>query len=58
MSKPVNLGQYRKQRARQEKRAQGDANAVKFGEAKHLRKAREGETLRATRLHEAHKRDD
>lgn len=58
MSKPVNLGQHRKQRARQEKRVQGNANAAKFGETKHQRNARDSETQRVTRLHEAHKRDD
>lgn len=58
MNKPVNLRQHRKQHARQEKRAQGDANAAKFGETKHQRKARDSEAQRVTRLHEAHKRDD
>ncbi|RNF34918.1 DUF4169 family protein [Paracoccus methylarcula] len=58
MTRPVNLRQARKQRARDEKRAQGDANAAKYGEAKHARAARRAEDERTGRAHEAHKRDD
>lgn len=58
MTRIVNLRQARKQRARDEKRAQGDANAAKFGEASAQRAAREAEAARAARAHDAHKRDD
>ena len=58
MTKIINLRQARKQRGRDAKRAAGDANAAKFGEAKPLRQAREAEADRATRVHEAHRRED
>lgn len=34
MSKPVNLNRYRKDKARAEKKARADQNAVKFGRTK------------------------
>ncbi len=34
MSKPVNLNRYRKEKARAEKKARADQNAVKFGRNK------------------------
>ena len=34
MSKPVNLGRYRKEKARAEKKARADENAVRFGRTK------------------------
>jgi hypothetical protein len=58
MTEIVNLRQVRKQRARDDKRSKGDANAAKFGEAKPLREARKAEAARVSKLHEAHKRDD
>lgn len=58
MSKIINLRQARKDRARSTRRAQGDANAAKFGEAKHLQDARRAEKARAEAQHEQHKRDD
>lgn len=58
MTKIVNLRQIRKQRGRDDKRAQGDANAAKYGEASPARDARRAETERAERLHDSHKRDD
>lgn len=58
MTKIINLRQARKQRDRDTKRAAGDANAAKFGEAKPLRQAREAEADRAARAHEAHRRED
>lgn len=58
MSKPINLRQVRKQRGRDEKRAKGDANAAKFGEARHVQVVRRAEDERAGRAHDAHKRDD
>ncbi|MDQ1899057.1 DUF4169 family protein [Paracoccus sp. WLY502] len=58
MTKTINLRQARKQRDRDAKRAAGDANAAKFGEAKPLRKARQAEADRAERVLQAHRRDD
>lgn len=34
MGKPVNLNRYRKQKARAEKKALADQNAIKFGRSK------------------------
>lgn len=34
MSEPVNLNRFRKQKARAEKKARADQNAVKFGRTK------------------------
>ncbi|QIZ79121.1 DUF4169 family protein [Thalassovita gelatinovora] len=34
MRKPVNLNQFRKQKARADKRTRADENAVKFGRSK------------------------
>lgn len=58
MTKIINLRQARKDRARSERRAQGDANAARFGEAKSQRDARQAEKTRADCLHDQHKRDD
>lgn len=58
MTKIINLRQARKQRNRDAKRAAGDANAAKFGEARPLRDARQAEADRAARIHDAHRRDD
>ncbi|MBK4216949.1 DUF4169 family protein [Paracoccus caeni] len=58
MNKIVNLKQVRKQRDRAERRAAGDANAAKFGEAKSERNARKAEAERATRQHEGHRQQD
>lgn len=58
MTKIINLRQARKQRGRDAKRAEGEANAVRFGEAKPLRQARQAEAERAARIHDAHRRDD
>ena len=58
MTKIVNLRQTRKQRARDAKRAAGDANAARFGEAKPVQEARQAEADRAGRVLDAHRRDD
>ena len=58
MTKIINLRQARKQRDRAAKRATGDANAAKFGEARPAREARQSETDRAARALDAHRRDD
>ncbi|TCP42836.1 DUF4169 family protein [Rhodovulum marinum] len=54
----VNLRAARKAKARADKRAEGDANAVKFGRTK-TQKAREAaEAARARSVLDAHKRED
>ncbi|MGR3464233.1 DUF4169 family protein [Limimaricola sp.] len=56
--KPVNLNQFRKQKARAEKKARADVNAARFGrtKAEKARDAAEAETA-AKRL-DGHRRDD
>ncbi|WEF25613.1 DUF4169 family protein [Paracoccus sp. S3-43] len=58
MTQIINLRQARKQRDRDARRVAGDANAVKFGEAKPLRELRQAEAERAGRRLDAHRRDD
>lgn len=58
MTKIINLRQARKQRDRAAKRATGDANAAKFGEARPARDARQAEADRAARALDAHRRED
>ena len=58
MARIINLRQARKQQTRDRKRADGDANAARHGEAKADRKAREAEDARAARVLDAHARDD
>ncbi|KIC27236.1 DUF4169 family protein [Leisingera sp. ANG-M6] len=58
MGKPVNLNRYRKEKARAEKKARADQNAVTFGRTKaekNLDKARNAQDAR--RLDD-HKRDE
>ncbi|UWQ61168.1 DUF4169 family protein [Leisingera caerulea] len=58
MGKPVNLNRYRKEKARAEKKARADRNAVTFGRTKaekDLDKARNAQEIK--RLDE-HKRDE
>ncbi|CUI00640.1 DUF4169 family protein [Leisingera aquaemixtae] len=58
MEKPVNLNRYRKEKARAQKKARADRNAVTFGRTKaekDLDKARNAQELK--RLDE-HKRDE
>ena len=57
MAEITNLNQFRKQKARAEKKARGDANAAKFGRTraeKDLSAAREEATRR---MLDGHKRD-
>jgi hypothetical protein len=53
----TNLNQFRKQKARAEKRTQGDANAVKFGRTKAQKTLEEAERAKAKAELDAHKRD-
>ena len=57
MTKPVSLNKVRKARARAEKRALADQNAVKFGRSKIEKDADRSEVLRAARLLDAQKRE-
>lgn len=57
MTNPVNLRQVRKQRDRDARRAQADANAARHGEPKALREAREAEARRADQAHAAHRQE-
>ncbi|MGV6806203.1 MAG: DUF4169 family protein [Ruegeria sp.] len=50
MGKPVNLNRYKKEKARAERKARADRNAVKFGRSKSERDA--------VRLHEDKQRRD
>lgn len=55
MGKPVNLNRYRKEKARAEKKARADENAVKFGLSqaeKDAEKQRDGKTRRDLDNHE------
>lgn len=56
--RPVNLNRFRKARERADKRAQADANALKFGrtKAERLLEATRGE--KARRMLDAHKMED
>lgn len=57
MSKVINLNQARKQKARTEKRARGDANAAKFGRTKTERQTEATRQEKARRDLDGHKRD-
>lgn len=53
----VNLKAARKARARDEKRAAGDANAARHGRTKAERLRAEAEAAKSARDHEGHKRE-
>ncbi|WP_397542080.1 DUF4169 family protein [Roseovarius salis] len=55
--KPVNLNRVRKQKARAEKRARADENAVKFGRSKAEKARDEANSERANRHVDGHKRE-
>lgn len=57
MSRPVNLNRYRKDRARVEKRAAADANAVRFGRTKAEKERAAAEAQKARRDLDGHERD-
>ncbi|GHD99647.1 amidase [Defluviimonas sp. 20V17] len=56
MAEPVNLNKARKARARAEKRAQADGNAVKFGRTKAEKKIDKARAEKARATLDAHKR--
>ena len=55
--KVVNLRQARKRRAREEKAKAGDANAARFGEARHDREVRGRQAEKAARDLDGHRRE-
>lgn len=55
--KVVNLNQARKAKARAEKRARADENAVKFGRTKSEKKIEKAEADKAKRDLDGHKRE-
>ena len=58
MSQPVNLNQFRKAKARAEKRANADENAVKFGRTKAQRQVEKAEAETAPRTIDEHRREE
>lgn len=57
MSNVTNLNQFRKTRARQERRIEADANAAKFGRTKEQRKLEEAQERQARAHLDQHLRD-
>ena len=58
MAEPVNLNRYRKARARVEKKARADENAVKFGRSKAEKELDKARADKARRAVDQHKRDE
>ncbi|KEO51946.1 DUF4169 family protein [Thioclava pacifica] len=57
MSKVTNLNQFRKQQARDKKRAQGDVNAAKFGRSKAQKSLETAREEKAQRDLDGHQRE-
>ena len=57
MSTPVNLNRFRKQKARDEKRAQADENAARHGRTKAERELDEARARKARAALDGHRRD-
>lgn len=58
MAAPVNLNRFRKARARAEKAARADENAVKHGRSKAAKARDQTRAEMAARHLDAHRRDD
>jgi hypothetical protein len=58
MSEPVNLNRFRKQKARAEKKARADENAVKFGRTKAEKQRDTAEREKSIRHIDDHKREE
>lgn len=58
MSKVTNLNRFRKQKARDARRAAGGENAVKFGRSKSQKTFEETEAEKARRALDQHRKDD
>ncbi|MFC3616353.1 DUF4169 family protein [Lutimaribacter marinistellae] len=54
MSKPVNLNRYRKEKARAEKKARADNNAVTFGRTKAEKEKQKTENILAWKKLDGH----
>ena len=57
MAGPVNLNRYRKQKARAERKARADENAVKHGRSKAAKAQDRARADKAARQLDAHRRD-
>ncbi|WP_372885676.1 DUF4169 family protein [Shimia sp.] len=57
MAEPVNLNRFRKQKARAEKQARADQNAVKFGRSKAEKTRDRAQADKAARHLDGHRRD-
>ncbi|MGR3541959.1 MAG: DUF4169 family protein [Hasllibacter sp.] len=57
MSKVVNLNRARKARARADRKAGAEANAVRFGRTKAQREVERAEAEKARRDHDGHERE-
>ena len=57
MSTPINLNKVRKDRARAEKKARADSNAVAFGRTKAEKAAERAREEKASRDLDGHKRE-
>ncbi|MEY8831318.1 DUF4169 family protein [Sedimentitalea sp. XS_ASV28] len=58
MSKPVNLNQYRKQKARTDKRSRADENAIRFGRTKDEKNLDRARADKARRDLDGHKAEE
>ncbi|MCT4608821.1 MAG: DUF4169 family protein [Pelagimonas sp.] len=58
MSNVINLNQFRKAKARQDKRQSADENAAKFGRSKAQKSLERAETEKSERDLDGHKRDE
>jgi len=58
MGKPVNLNRYRKTKARADKKARADENAVKFGRSKAEKDLDRARADKARRDLDRHERDE
>lgn len=58
MSKVTNLNRFRKQKARTEKHARADANAVKFGRSGAQKRLEKAKAEKARTALDGHRRDD
>lgn len=57
MSKVTNLNRFRKDKARAEKRAQGDANAARFGRTKADKALTQAQADKAARDLDGHRKE-
>lgn len=58
MAEITNLNRYRKDKARAERRRQGDENAVRFGRTSAQKQAEAADAARAARTLDQHRRGD